>query len=246
MNTKIFNINGKEEGTFTLPTEMFGAKVNAHFLHEVITAYLSNQRAGTAKTKTRAEVRGGGKKPWKQKGTGRARAGSTRSPIWVKGGTAFGPKPRDFGVVLPKSKKKSALYQALSTKHAEGNFIVLSNLEVKDNKTKNMTNILDTFKVGRKPLVVLTVDDKQAYLCGRNIEKLNMMLASDINCYALLNSSKVLITKKALETFLETHKVAKKAPTKKAVSKKLAPAKADKKAETKQDTNSELKEGKDV
>ena len=219
MIVKIFNINGKEEGTFKLPTEMFGVKANAHFLHEVVTAHLANQRAGTAKTKTRAEVSGGGKKPWKQKGTGRARAGSTRSPIWTKGGTAFGPKPRDFGVYLPKSKKKAALFQSLSTKTEEGNLVVLSNLEMKDAKTKNMVNILDTFKAGRKPLIVLTLEDKQAYLCGRNIEKLNMILATDVNCYSLLNSSKVLITKKALETFIETHNAVKKVSKKTAVSK---------------------------
>jgi len=205
MEAKIFNINGKEEGTYNLPEAIFGKKADKHFLHEVITAYLSNQRAGTANAKTRAEVSGGGKKPWKQKGTGRARHGSTRSPIWTKGGVAFGPKPRDFGVSLPKSKRKSALFQALSTKVQEENFVVLNEIKFKDHKTKNMAKVLETFKAGRKPLVVSSLEDKKIYLAGKNIAGLNYIYPSDINAYILLNSSKILITKEALNKFIGMH-----------------------------------------
>jgi len=199
METKLLNIQGKEQGKVTLPETLFGKKPNPTFLHEVITAFLANQRAGSADVKTRAEVSGTGKKPWKQKGTGRARHGSMRSPIWRKGGVAFGPTPRSFRVELPASKRRLALAQALSAKFIEDNIIVLDNFDIKEPKTKEVTAALKALSAGRKPLIVSASDAKLSKAAG-NIAGLTQMVPADLNAYAVLNSSKVIITKAALDT----------------------------------------------
>ena len=198
METKLLNIQGKEQGTVSLPEALFGKKPNPTFLHEVITAYLANQRAGSADVKTRAEVSGTGKKPWKQKGTGRARHGSMRSPIWRKGGVAFGPTPRSFRIDLPAAKRRLGLAYALSAKFIDNNIIVVDNFDIKEPKTKEVATALKALSAGRKPLIV---SDREAKLlqAGRNIAGMTQMVPADLNAYAVLNSSKVIFTKNALE-----------------------------------------------
>ena len=198
METKLLNIQGKEQGTVTLPEALFGVKPNPTFLHEVITAFLANQRSGTADVKTRAEVSGTGKKPWKQKGTGRARHGSMRSPIWRHGGVAFGPTPHSFRIDLPVAKRRLALAHALSSKYNSDSIIILDNFDIKEAKTKSVSNVLKTLDAGKKPLIVSSKDAKLDQ-ASRNIEGLNKMVPSDLNAYAVLNSTKVIITKEALE-----------------------------------------------
>ncbi|MDR0291964.1 MAG: 50S ribosomal protein L4 [Elusimicrobium sp.] len=205
METKVFNIQGNEEGKVSLPEVLFSAKPNATFLHEVVTAFLSNQRRGTADVKTRAEVSGTGKKPWKQKHTGRARHGSMRSPIWRKGGVAWGPTPHSRRQDLPAQKRRAALLQALSAKYAEGNVVVLNDAGVTQTKTKTFAGALKKIEAGRKPLVLTAPKtDEKVFMSARNINGLSLMPASDINAYAVLNSSKVIIIKDALETLKNT------------------------------------------
>lgn len=198
METKLLNIKGKEQGKVNLPEALFGVKPNPTFLHEVITAFLANQRSGTADVKTRAEVSGTGKKPWKQKGTGRARHGSMRSPIWRHGGVAFGPTPHSFRIDLPVAKKRLALAHALSSKYNSDSIIILDNFDIKEAKTKMVADVLKTLEAGKKPLIVSSKDAKLDQ-ASRNIEGLNKMVPSDLNAYAVLNSTKVIITKEALD-----------------------------------------------
>lgn len=204
METKVLDIKGKEKGTCSLPDSLFGVKANPTFLHEVITAYLANQRSGTADVKTRSEVSGTGKKPWKQKGTGRARQGSLRAPHFRKGGVAFGPTPHSFRQDLPVAKRRAALAMALSTKLAEGNLVVIDSLKLSEPKTQSFVAVLDVLAAGRKPLVLDTLSDKNAKLASRNIEGLTNMLPLDVNAYAVLNSSKVILTQDALEKISTT------------------------------------------
>ncbi len=198
METKLLNIQGKEQGTVTLPEALFGVKPNPTFLHEVITAFLANQRSGTADVKTRSEVSGTGKKPWKQKGTGRARHGSMRSPIWRHGGVAFGPTPHSFRIDLPVAKRRLALAHALSSKYNSDSIIILDNFDIKEAKTKMVADVLKTLEAGKKPLIVSSKDAKLDQ-ASRNIAGLNKMVPSDLNAYAVLNSTKVIITKEALD-----------------------------------------------
>ncbi|MDR1683882.1 MAG: 50S ribosomal protein L4 [Elusimicrobiota bacterium] len=197
MEIKLLNIQGKEQGAVTLPEAIFGKKPNAAFLHEVVTAFLANQRSGTADVKTRAEVSGTGKKPWKQKGTGRARHGSMRSPIWRHGGVAFGPTPHSFRQELPAAKRRLALAQALSAKLIEDGIIVVDNFDIKEPKTKEVSAALKALSAGRKPLIVA---DKDAKLlrASKNVAALTNMTPGDLNAYVVLNSSKVIFTKDAL------------------------------------------------
>ena len=198
METKLLNTKGQEVGKINLPETLFGVKPNPTFLHEVITAFLSNQRSGTADVKTRAEVSGTGKKPWKQKGTGRARHGSMRSPIWRHGGVAFGPTPRSFRIDLPAAKRRLALAQALTSKYTSDNVLVLEKFDLKDAKTKAVAEVLKTLEAGKKPLLV-TSKDAKLDLASRNIAGLNKMVPTDLNAYVVLNSTKVIFTKEAIE-----------------------------------------------
>ncbi|MDR0645805.1 MAG: 50S ribosomal protein L4 [Elusimicrobiota bacterium] len=202
METKLLNIKGKEQGRVSLPENLFGKKPNPTFLHEVITAYLSNQRAGSADVKTRAEVSGTGKKPWKQKGTGRARHGSMRSPIWRHGGVAFGPTPRSFRIDLPAAKKRLALAHALSAKFLDDGIIIVDKLDIKEAKTKEVAAALKNLSAGRKPLVVANREPKLLQ-AGRNITGMTQTVPSDLNAYVVLNSSKVIFTKEALEKMVK-------------------------------------------
>ena len=203
METKVLDIKGKEQGSINLPDSLFGVKANPTFLHEVITAFLANQRSGTADVKTRAEVSGTGKKPWKQKGTGRARQGSLRAPQFRHGGVAFGPTPHSFRQDLPVAKRRAAVAQSLSAKFAEGNIVVLDNLTFKEAKTKAFADMLNVLAAGRKPLVLADLDNTTR-LASRNIAGLTQLAPKDTNAYAVLNSSKVILTKDAVDTLAKT------------------------------------------
>ena len=200
METKVLDIKGKEQGSINLPDSLFGVKANPTFLHEVITAFLANQRSGTADVKTRSEVSGTGKKPWKQKGTGRARQGSLRAPQFRHGGVAFGPTPHSYRQDLPVAKRRAAVAQSLSAKFAEGNIVVLDNLTFKDAKTKAFADMLHVLSAGRKPLVLADLDNT----ASRNIAGLTQLAPKDTNAYAVLNSSKVILTKEAVDTLAKT------------------------------------------
>ena len=204
METKVLDIKGQEKGTIALPESLFGVKANPTFLHEVITAFLANQRSGTADVKTRAEVSGTGKKPWKQKGTGRARQGSLRAVQFRHGGVAFGPTPHSYRQDLPAAKRRTALAMALSTKLAEGNIVVLDALKFDNAKTKAFAEVMETLSAGRKPLVLDNFADANATLACRNIAGLTHMPTQDINAYVVLNSSKVIFTKEAVDTLTNT------------------------------------------
>lgn len=203
METKVLDIKGKEQGTIALPDSLFAVKPNPTFLHEVITAFLANQRSGTADVKTRSEVSGTGKKPWKQKGTGRARQGSLRAPQFRHGGVAFGPTPHSFRQDLPVAKRRAAVAQSLSAKFAEGNIVVLDNLTFKEAKTKAFADMLSVLAAGRKPLVLADLDNTTR-LASRNIAGLTQLAPKDTNAYAVLNSSKVILTKEAVDTLAKT------------------------------------------
>ena len=204
METKVLDIKGKEKGTCALPDSLFAVKANPTFLHEVITAFLANQRRGTADVKTRSEVSGTGKKPWKQKGNGRARQGSLRAVQFRHGGIAFGPTPHSYRQALPAAKRRTALAMALSTKLAEGNLVVLDSLTFKEPKTKAFAAVMETLAAGRKPLVLDNFADENAALACRNMEGLTHIPTQDINAYVVLNSSKVILTKDAVEKLCDT------------------------------------------
>jgi large subunit ribosomal protein L4 len=198
METKLFNIQGKEQGTVSLPEKYFGKKPSATLLHEVVTAFLSNRRSGTADVKTRGEVSGTGKKPWKQKGTGRARHGSMRSPIWRHGGVAFGPTPHSFRIELPAAKRRLGLAHALSSKYIDGSVIVVDNFDIKEPKTKLVADALKKLTAGAKPLVIGRRDEKLDKAAA-NIAGLVRFAPENLNAYSVLNCSKIIFTKEALE-----------------------------------------------
>ena len=199
METALFNLEGKEVKKINLP-EIFDKKVSSGLLHEVATGFLANQRAGTHSTKTRAEVSGGGKKPWKQKGTGRARAGSTRSPIWRKGGIAFGPKPRSYYQRIPVKKKQLALNMSLASCVNEGSLIVVEKLSVPEVKTSQMSKILENLKAnGMKSLLITDKIDVNLKKSARNIEDFVVVNVKDVNAYQVLWARKIIITEGALE-----------------------------------------------
>ncbi|HOX23774.1 MAG TPA: 50S ribosomal protein L4 [Elusimicrobiales bacterium] len=197
METSVLNAQGKETGKCELPESLFGLKADRHLLHEAVTAYLANQRKGCACTKTRSEVSGGGKKPWKQKGTGRARQGSTRSPIWRHGGVTFGPKPRSYRQELPIAKRRLALAHALSAKQAGGHVIVLDKLSISQPKTAELYDILAALNAGRKPVLVSS-PDANVSRAAKNVPGLICCRPADLNAYTVLSGSRIIITKDSL------------------------------------------------
>jgi large subunit ribosomal protein L4 len=199
METKLLDMKGKEVGKIDLPEKAFGVRPDKTLLHEVTTIYLANQRLGTAHTKTRGEVSGGGKKPWKQKGTGRARAGSSRSPIWRKGGVAFGPRAHSYRQELPKAKAKKALSQALSSRVLDGGLIVIDKLALDGAKTKQVAEILKALNAHNKSMIVIDQPDPTLTRAAKNIPGLKIMLASHLNTYEVLVFKKIILTKSALE-----------------------------------------------
>ncbi len=197
-NVKVYDMAGKEVGEITLSDVIFGAEVNGAVLHAAVRAYLMNQRQGTQSTLTRSEVSGGGKKPWRQKGTGRARQGSTRAPQWTHGGVALGPKPRDYRTGMNKKTRKIALYSALSAKVAAGDLIVVDTIATESYSTKTMANMLNALGATKKSLVVLpTVDNAVIKSCA-NIPGVVTTQYNTVNVYDVLNADKFVIAKDAV------------------------------------------------
>jgi len=203
-NVSVFNMKGEEVGKMKLNEEVFGVEINEHLLHMAVVRQLANNRQGTQKAKTRSEVRGGGRKPWRQKGTGHARQGSTRSPQWTGGGVVFAPVPRDYSIKMNKKERRLALKSALSSKVAEKKFIVLDELQLKEIKTKEMVKVLDNLKVN-KALVVLEDNDKNVVLSARNIPDVLTASTSTINVYDILKYNTVVITKAAVASIEEVY-----------------------------------------
>ncbi len=195
----LHNIKGKEIGEVSLRDNIFNTKINKYLIHQIIKCYLARKRRGTASTKNRSEVRGGGAKPWKQKGTGRARAGTNNSPIWTGGGIVFGPVPRDYSFSLPKKMKIAALKSALSDKLENKEIIIIDKLSLEENKTKKMVEILKNLQAFKKPLIIIEKEDNGIALAVRNIKGAKVLPVSKINTYDLVSQEKIIITKKALE-----------------------------------------------
>ena len=204
-NMKVVDMAGKEVGSIELADEVFAVSVNAAVLHAAVRAYLLNQRQGTQSTKTRSEVSGGGKKPWRQKGTGRARQGSTRSPQWTHGGIALGPKPRSYRVDLNKKTKRLALKSALSDKVANGNMIVVDSIVAEAFKTKVMVNMLAAIGAAKKTLVVLADNDAKVVASFANIPGVKTAQATAINVYDILNADTLVVVKAAAEKIQEVY-----------------------------------------
>ncbi len=201
----IYNVDGKVVGSMDLNENVFGVDVRADVMHEVVVNYLANQRQGTQSTKTRTEVRGGGIKPWRQKGTGRARQGSIRAPQWVGGGVALGPKPRDYRYTLNKKVRRLALKSALTSKVQENEIIVLDSFEAPEIKTKQVANLLKNLNVNEKALIVLPENDKNVVLSARNIKGVDTTYVGAINTYEVLNHTKCIILKDAVTKLEEVY-----------------------------------------
>jgi len=190
----VYDISGKKVSDLELKEEIFGIKPNEAVVHSALINYMANQRQGTASTKTRAEVSGGGRKPWRQKGTGRARQGSIRAPQWYKGGIALGPKPRDYRYTINKKERRLAIKSVLSSKVLENNLVVVDKLEFEEIKTKNMVKALDNLKVEGKTLVVLPEKNLNVQKSAKNIEGVKTSLVNTINVYDLLKYNKLVLT----------------------------------------------------
>ncbi len=203
IKVNVYNMKGENTGTMSVNADIFGVEVNEALVHQVVVAQLANKRQGTKSTLTRSEVRGGGIKPWRQKGTGRARQGSIRSPQWTKGGVVFAPKPRDFSQKINKLARREALKSALSAKVAAGDFIVLDKLELDAPKTKLMAEVLDNLKIASRALVVVTNDNGDILRASRNIENIILTDASLINVYDVMANAKLVITKDAVKKIEE-------------------------------------------
>jgi len=200
----LFNIEGTKVGDLALNEKVFNVEINKAVLHQVVVAQLANKRQGTQSAKTRAEVRGGGRKPWRQKGTGRARQGSIRSPQWAGGGMVFAVKPRDYRVSLPKSMRRVAMKSALTAKVMENEMIVLESLVFDAPKTKDMVNMLKAFDV-KKALIITAASNENVYKSGRNVEGIQVMPVNNINVYDLLKYDNLIITKDAVSMLEEVY-----------------------------------------
>lgn len=190
----VYNIEGKKVSDIELKEEIFGIEPNENIVHSVLVNYLANQRQGTQSTKTRTEVSGGGKKPWRQKGTGRARQGSIRAPHWVGGGVALGPKPRSYSYRVNKKEKRLAIKSILSSKVLENKLVVVDAIDLKEIKTKNMVNALTNLKVEGKTLILLPEKNENVQKSARNIEGVKTSLVNTINVYDLLKYTNLVIT----------------------------------------------------
>ncbi|MBQ8955734.1 MAG: 50S ribosomal protein L4 [Lachnospiraceae bacterium] len=203
-NVKVYDMTGKETGSMELDDNIFGIKVNEHLIHMAVTQYLADNRQGTQKAKTRSEVSGGGRKPWRQKGTGHARQGSTRSPQWRHGGVVFAPVPRDYSFKLNKKEKRIALKSALTSRVEADKLIVLDDLKLDGIKTKEMKKVLDALKVD-KALVVLDSLDRNVIISARNLPRVATAQANSINTYDIMKYSTVVATKAAVEKIQEVY-----------------------------------------
>ena len=189
----VYDLKGKKVSDIELAENVFGIELNENIVHSVLVNYLANQRQGTQSTKTRAEVSGGGKKPWRQKGTGRARQGSTRSPQWIKGGIELGPKPRSYKYTVNKKERRLAIKSILSSKVLEKELTVVDKLEIKEIKTKTMVKALTDLKVEGKTLIVLPENNKNVYMSARNIEGVKAITANNINVFDLLKYTNLIL-----------------------------------------------------
>ena len=203
-NVAVYNIEGKEVGTIDLNDAIFGVEVNEHLLHMAVVQQLANKRQGTQKAKTRSEVSGGGRKPWRQKGTGHARQGSTRAPQWTGGGVVFAPTPRDYSFKLNKKEKRAALKSALTSRVEENKFIVVDEMNFDEIKTKKFQNVLSNLNVS-KALVVLEDGNTKAELSARNIADVKTARTNTINVYDILKYNTVIATKAAVEAIEEVY-----------------------------------------
>ena len=203
-NVSVYNMEGKEVGTIELNDAVFGVEVNEHLVHMAVVAQLANKRQGTQKAKTRSEVSGGGRKPWRQKGTGHARQGSTRSPQWTGGGVVFAPTPRDYTITLNKKEKRAALKSALTSRVNENKFVVVDELKFDEIKTKNFKAVMNNLKVS-KALVVLADNDQNTVLSARNIPEVKTSFVNTINVFDILKYNTVVATKAAVASIEEVY-----------------------------------------
>ena len=203
-NVSVYNIEGKEVGKIDLSDAVFGVEVNEHLVHMAVVSQLANNRQGTQKAKTRSEVSGGGRKPWRQKGTGHARQGSTRAPQWTGGGVVFAPVPRDYSFKMNKREKRASLKSALTSRVEENKFIVIDEINFEEAKTKNFANILKNLDVS-KALVVLEDDNKNAELSARNIADVKTAKTNTINVYDILKYNTVITTKAVVAKIEEVY-----------------------------------------
>ena len=201
----VYDITGKKVSEIELNEEIFGIKPNKELVHAAVVNYLANQRQGTQSTKTRAEVRGGGRKPWRQKGTGRARQGSTRAPQWIKGGIALGPKPRSYRYTINKKERRIAIKSVLSSKVLENTLTVVDKIAFDEIKTKNMVTALNNLKVEGKTLIMLPEKNENVQKSARNIEGVKTILVNTINVYDLLKYNKLVVTLDAVKKLEEVY-----------------------------------------
>ena len=203
-NVSVYNIEGKDVGSIELNDAVFGVEVNEHLVHMAVVNQLANNRQGTQSAKTRSEVSGGGRKPWRQKGTGHARQGSTRSPQWTGGGVVFAPKPRDYSFKMNKKEKRIALLSALSSKVADNKIVVLDAFNLDEVKTKKFAEVMSNLKVD-KALVVIEGENKNVVLSGRNIPTVKVSATNEINTYDVLKYETLVVTKAAVEKLEEVY-----------------------------------------
>ena len=203
-NVSVYNMEGKEVGTIELNDAVFGVEVNEHLVHMAVVQQLANNRQGTQKAKTRSEVSGGGRKPWRQKGPGHARQGSTRSPQWAGGGVVFAPVPRDYSFKLNKKEKRAALKSALTSKVQGSSLIVVDELKFDEIKTKNFTNVMNNLKV-EKGLVVIADNDTNVVMSARNVADVDTTLVNTINVYDVMKAKTVVLTKAAVAKIEEVY-----------------------------------------
>lgn len=202
---EVYNVEGKKVSDLELKEEVFGIKPNEAVVHSVLVNYLANQRQGTQSTKTRSEVRGGGKKPWRQKGTGRARQGSIRAPQWIKGGIALGPKPRSYQYRVNKKEKRLAIKSILSSKVLENNLVVVDQFDLKEIKTKQMATAMKNLKVAEKALIMLPTGDEKVQKSARNLEGVRTSSVATINVFDLLKYKKLVVTVDAVKKLEEVY-----------------------------------------
>lgn len=204
ISAKVFSAEGEERGTAELPEHLFGATVNEHVLYEAVRNYLAGQRQGTVSTKSKGEVSGSGRKPWRQKGTGRARAGDNTSPLWVRGGCVFGPKPRDFGYEFPKKLRRLALKSALTLKANEDAVMVVETPSLSEVKTREMAKYFAKLGVAGKKCLLVTASPNESLMKSiRNIPYVNSLLSNQLNAYVLLDCDRLLLTPDALQKMKE-------------------------------------------
>ncbi|AOZ97106.1 50S ribosomal protein L4 [Butyrivibrio hungatei] len=204
-NVSVYNMEGKEVGKIDLSDAIFGVEVNEHLVHMAVLQQLADKRQGTQKAKTRSEVSGGGRKPWRQKGTGHARQGSIRAPQWKGGGVVFAPVPRDYSFKMNKKEKRAALKSALTDKVQNNNIIVVDELKFDEIKTKRFAEVMNNLKATRKALVVLADNDKNVVLSARNLAEANTTLTNTLNVYDIVNARTLVLTKDAVAKIEEVY-----------------------------------------